>query len=194
MEEHRRPAGQHVARFGTAARLAIALLPALVVLASVGRAPGFMADSVQYAASAASLAPRRRPHLVASVVAGPLLGAAFLVFRQASWGCLLCISRPESTQTLVQNTAAFASALLRSLPVVYDFAPGALDTVLSLLVLLGIAAWALRRARGGHVVDGTPVQFVVLATYGAALVVLRTLSSSTPSTRDSSFRWRRASM
>jgi len=114
---------------------------------------------------------------VASVAAGLLFGCAFIVYRLIWWGCAACTYRPPSTQTLTDNAVAFALAVLRWLPAVYDFTVGPLDTALSLMALVLLALYSTRssRSRALRWPYTTVVPFLFVGIYVLSLVVTRTL-------------------
>src|SRR5262245_34013499 len=112
---------------------------------------------------------------VLSVLAGPAIGSAFLVYRLLMLGCLLCESRPASTQGIASNIRAMAVAGSQSLPAVYDAVPGPLDTIVSfsLLFLLLFYERARPRIRAHRTALVVALLFAVI--YGLGLLILRTV-------------------
>src|SRR5262249_8050894 len=87
--------------------------------------------------------------------------------------CLLCESRPASTQGIASNIRAMAVAGSQSLPAVYDAVPGPLDTIVSfsLLFLLLVYKRARPRIRAHRTALVVVLLFAVI--YGLGLLLLR---------------------
>jgi 4-amino-4-deoxy-L-arabinose transferase-like glycosyltransferase len=114
--------------------------------------------------------------VAASVVTGPLIGSLFLLHRLATLHCAFCEPRIESTVGLAATLRDAAIAAAQSLPAVYEFLPGPLDTAISLALLAGCVTvfgrGSERAARSFH-----PMLLVTTgfgALYAVGIVLLRT--------------------
>jgi hypothetical protein len=150
-------------------------------LATNVRFTGVFAVIFQCAAAAGLLTldlptTRQRSPVMLSIALGPAVASIFLVQRWYSLGCTLCEARLPSTQSLLDNLRASASAALEYLPAVRDLVPGPLDTVLSIggLVLVLLLFRSKHANITGH---GRPALLPIAifsAVYFAGMVAIRT--------------------
>jgi len=122
----------------------------------------------------------RWPGIALSVIAGPAIGAAFLIHRVMTLGCLFCEPRLTSAQSFTANVRALVVALFQSLPAVYELLPGPADTAVSLvalILLLWFAGRGTARTPDGDVRAAKPLSLTLLfsAIYASGLVFIRTL-------------------
>jgi hypothetical protein len=122
----------------------------------------------------------RWPGIVLSVIAGPAIGAAFLIHRAVTLGCLFCEPRLASAQSFTANVRALAVALFQSLPAVYELLPGPADTAVSLVALI-LLLWLAGRGtartpdRDGRAARTLSLILLFSAIYASGLLFIRTL-------------------
>jgi 4-amino-4-deoxy-L-arabinose transferase-like glycosyltransferase len=112
-----------------------------------------------------------------SCLAGLLIGSAFLWYRLATLGCMLCEDRPASTQPFVLNVRDLGTAVAKSLPAVYELVPGPFDVAVSLgaLAVLILLQPRDRSSRPAGRSEAFAVSAIFAATYALGVLALRTV-------------------